>query len=80
MKIDFSNLQYQCRLLKKEIDKNIQAVLNKNFRSSLAGNILYTYFNGTVALLLAMMAMNIRSGDIVVTTPSILSPTQKPLR
>jgi UDP-2-acetamido-2-deoxy-ribo-hexuluronate aminotransferase len=83
MKIDFANLQYQYQLYKADIDANIQAVLNKsnyimgeeiqqleielqNFTST---KHAITCSNGTDALLLAMMAMDIQPGDEIITTP-----------
>ena len=83
MKIDFANLQYQYQLYKKEIDANIQNVLDKS--NYIMGDEiqrleqeLQTFTNtkhaiscsnGTDALLLAMMAMDIQPGDEVITTP-----------
>jgi len=83
MKIDFANLQHQYQLYKEEIDANIQAVLNKsNFIMGEEIQVLekelqaftgvkhaITCSNGTDALLLAMMAIDIQPGDEVITTP-----------
>ncbi|HFC93389.1 MAG TPA: DegT/DnrJ/EryC1/StrS family aminotransferase [Leucothrix mucor] len=83
MKIDFANLQYQYQRYKKDIDANIQAVLNKS--NYIMGEEVYlleeklqeftgakyaiTCANGTDALLLAMMALDIQPGDEIITTP-----------
>ena len=83
MKIDFANLQHQYQLYKKEVDANIQAVLDKS--NYIMGEEIQqlekelqaftdikhaiTCSNGTDALLLAMMAMNIQPGDEIITTP-----------
>jgi UDP-2-acetamido-2-deoxy-ribo-hexuluronate aminotransferase len=83
MKIDFANLQHQYQLYKKEIDANIQAVLNKS--NYIMGNEVQSLeselqkftgarhaiscSNGTDALLLAMMAMDIQPDDEIITTP-----------
>jgi len=83
MQIDFANLQYQYRLYKDEIDKAIHTVLDKSnyimgeeitqLESSLeefsgASNAI-ACSSGTDALLLAMMALGIESGDEIITTP-----------
>ena len=83
MKIDFAKLQYQYQLYKQEIDASIQAVLDKS--NYIMGNEVleledsleeFTGVNhaiscssGTDALLLAMMALDIKPGDEVITTP-----------
>ena len=82
MKIDFANLQHQYQLYKKEIDANIQKVLdNSNYimgdevrelESELEkftqSKHAITCSSGTDALLLAMMALDIQPGDEVITT------------
>jgi UDP-2-acetamido-2-deoxy-ribo-hexuluronate aminotransferase len=83
MKIDFANLQHQYQLYKADIDANIQAVLNKSnyimgeeveqLEQQLAeftgAKHVITCSNGTDALLLAMMAMDIQPDDEIITTP-----------
>lgn len=83
MKIDFANLQHQYQLYKADIDANIQAVLNKSnyimgeevqqleaeLRNFTGSKHAITCSNGTDALLLAMMAMDIQPGDEIITTP-----------
>ena len=83
MKIDFANLQLQYQLYKKEIDANIQSVLDnssyimggeiteleKKLREFTGAKHAVTCSNGTDALLLAMMAMDIQPGDEIITTP-----------
>ena len=83
MKIDFANLQYQYKLYKDEIDKAIHKVLDKSnyimgeevtqLEKSLEEftGVKYaiTCSSGTDALLLAMMALDIKPGDEVITTP-----------
>ena len=83
MKIDFANLQHQYQCYKKDIDANIQAVLDKsNFimgeeiqlleqqlQAFTGAKHAITCSNGTDALLLAMMAMNIQPDDEIITTP-----------
>lgn len=83
MKIDFANLQLQYQLYKDDIDANIQSVLNKSnyilgeevqaleqkLASFTDAKHAVTCSNGTDALLLAMMAMNIQPGDEIITTP-----------
>ena len=83
MKIDFANLQYQYQLYKTEIDAKIQAVLDKSNYimgeeitkleqqlSAFTGvRHAISCSNGTDALLLAMMAMDIQPGDEIITTP-----------
>ena len=83
MKIDFANLQYQYQLYKTDIDEAIHAVLNKsnyimgeevtqleNSLEDFTGTKhAITCSSGTDALLLAMMALNIKPGDEIITTP-----------
>ena len=83
MKIDFANLQHQYQLYKKDIDKNIQKVLDnsnyimgeeivqleKQLGDFTGAKHAITCSNGTDALLLSMMAMDIQPGDEVITTP-----------
>lgn len=83
MKIDFANLQYQHELYKDEIENAILKVArNCNFimgnevselESSLeeftGAKYAVSCSNGTDALLLAMMALDIKPGDEVITTP-----------
>jgi UDP-2-acetamido-2-deoxy-ribo-hexuluronate aminotransferase len=83
MKIDFANLQYQYQLYKTEIDEAIQAVLNKSnyimgeeitqLENSLqeftGAKHAIACSSGTDALLLAMMALDIKPGDEIITTP-----------
>jgi UDP-2-acetamido-2-deoxy-ribo-hexuluronate aminotransferase len=83
MNIDFANLQYQYQLYKEDIDSKIQAVLNKSnyIMGEEVQSLEYelakftgtkhaiTCSNGTDALLLAMMAMDVQPGDEVITTP-----------
>lgn len=83
MKIDFAKLQHQYQLYKKDIDRNIQAVLDKSnyilgeevsaLETQLSEFVdigyAITCSNGTDALLLAMMAIDIQPGDEIITTP-----------
>jgi len=83
MKIDFAKLQYQYQLYKDDIDKAIHKVLdNSNYIMGAEVQVLeeqlqeftgvkhaITCSNGTDALLLAMMAINIQPDDEVITTP-----------
>lgn len=83
MKIDFANLQYQYKLYKTEIDEAIHAVLDKSnyimgeevsqLEKSLeeftGAKYAITCSSGTDALLLAMMALDIKPGDEIITTP-----------
>lgn len=83
MKIDFANLQYQYKLYKDEIDEAIHAVLDKSnyimgeevsqLEKSLeeftGAKYAITCSSGTDALLLAMMALDIKPGDEIITTP-----------
>jgi len=83
MQIDFAKLQYQYQLYKTEIDEAIHNVLDKsNYIMGEEVNILeknlekftgakhaITCSSGTDALLLAMMALDIKPGDEIITTP-----------
>jgi UDP-2-acetamido-2-deoxy-ribo-hexuluronate aminotransferase len=83
MKIDFANLQYQYQRYKEEIDSAIQKVLDrsnyimgdevneleKNLQRFSGAKHAVTCSSGTDALLLAMMALDIKPGDEVITTP-----------
>ena len=83
MKIDFANLQYQYQLYKKEIDDAIANVLNhgkyimgpevseleENLCQFTEAKNAITCSSGTDALLLSMMALDIKPGDEVITTP-----------
>ncbi len=83
MKIDFANLQYQYQLYKSEIDEAIQAVLDKSnyimgeeivqlekgLEEFTGVNHAISCSNGTDALLLAMMALDIKAGDEIITPP-----------
>jgi len=83
MKIDFANLQYQYQLYKQEIDKAIQDVLDKsnyimgsevndleeNLQAFTGVKHAITCSSGTDALLLAMMALDIKPDDEIITTP-----------
>ncbi|QKE28144.1 dTDP-4-amino-4,6-dideoxygalactose transaminase [Arcobacter acticola] len=83
MKIDFANLQYQHNLYKDEIEEAILKVarncnfimgnevqeLEKSLEDFTGAKYAVTCSNGTDALLLAMMALDIKPGDEVITTP-----------
>ncbi|MEM5570348.1 DegT/DnrJ/EryC1/StrS family aminotransferase [Aliarcobacter butzleri] len=83
MKIDFANLQYQHELYKDEIENAILKVarncnfimgnevqeLEKSLEEFTGAKYAITCSNGTDALLLAMMALDIKPGDEVITTP-----------
>lgn len=83
MKIDFANLQYQHELYKDEIESAILKVarncnfimgnevqeLEKSLEEFTGGKYAVSCSNGTDALLLAMMALDIKPGDEVITTP-----------
>lgn len=83
MKINFHDLQAQYEAYKDEINAAMQAVLQSSqfimgkeigeFEQSLANYIgckqVITCASGTDALLLALMAINIKPGDEVITTP-----------
>ena len=83
MQIDFANLQYQYQLYKAEIDEAIHSVLDKsnyimgeevqeleeNLQRFTGAKHAITCSSGTDALLLALMALDIKPGDEVITTP-----------
>jgi len=83
MKIDFAKLQSQYQLYKTEIDEAIHAVLDKsnyimgeevktleeNLQTFTGAKHAITCSSGTDALLLAMMALDIKPGDEIITTP-----------
>jgi UDP-2-acetamido-2-deoxy-ribo-hexuluronate aminotransferase len=83
MKIDFANLQYQHELYKDEIENAILKVarncnfimgdevqeLEKNLEEFTGAKYAISCSSGTDALLLAMMALGIKAGDEVITTP-----------
>lgn len=83
MKIDFANLQYQHNLYKDEIEEAILKVarncnfimgeevsqLEKSLEEFTSAKYAVSCSNGTDALLLAMMALAIKPGDEVITTP-----------
>jgi UDP-2-acetamido-2-deoxy-ribo-hexuluronate aminotransferase len=81
--IDFANLQYQHELYKDEIEGALLKVarncnfimgnevqeLEKSLEDFTGVKYAITCSNGTDALLLAMMALGIKAGDEVITTP-----------
>lgn len=83
MKIDFANLQYQHNLYKDEIEeailkvaRNCNFIMGKEvdeFERSLEkfteAKHAISCSSGTDALLLAMMALDIKPGDEIITTP-----------
>jgi UDP-2-acetamido-2-deoxy-ribo-hexuluronate aminotransferase len=83
MKIDFANLQLQYQTYKDKIDTNVQAVLNKSnyilgeevhileqeLQNFTGARYAITCSSGTDALLLAMMAIDIKQDDEIITTP-----------
>tara|TARA_B100000767_G_C19719201_1_gene516457 strand:- start:367 stop:1464 length:1098 start_codon:yes stop_codon:yes gene_type:complete len=83
MKIDFANLQLQYQKYKIDIDANIQQVLNKStyimgqevydleeaLKNFTGAKYAISCSNGTDALLLALMALDIQPGDEIITTP-----------
>ena len=83
MKIDFANLKYQYTLYKTELDSAIHAVLDKsnyimgnevidleeNLQTFTGSKHAITCSSGTDALLLAMMALDIKPDDEIITTP-----------
>jgi len=83
MKIDFAKLTVQYQRYKTEIDEAIQKVLNRgryimgpeifeledNLCEFTGAKSSITCSSGTDALLLAMMALDIKPGDEIITTP-----------
>jgi len=83
MQIDFANLKYQYKLYKDELDTAIHNVLDKsnyimgeevtqlekNLENFTGAKYAITCSSGTDALLMAMMALGIKAGDEVITTP-----------
>jgi len=83
MKIDFANLKHQYQLYKTEIDEAIHKVLDnanyimgdevkeleKNLQNFTGAKHAITCSSGTDALLLAMMALDIKPDDEIITTP-----------
>jgi len=83
MNIDFANLQLQYQKYKDEIDANIHSVLNKSnyimgdevasleaaLEDFTGARNAITCSSGTDALLLALMALDIKPGDEIITTP-----------
>ena len=83
MNIDFANLQLQYQTYKEKIDSNIKTVLNKS--NYILGEEVFTLekqlqkftkakhaitcSSGTDALLLALMTIDIKPEDEVITTP-----------
>ncbi len=83
MKIDFANLNYQYNLYREEIEAAIQEVLDSSqyimgpqvsrLEKELAGftgaDHCIACSSGTDALILALMALDIKPGDEVITSP-----------
>ncbi|ADG94216.1 DegT/DnrJ/EryC1/StrS aminotransferase [Arcobacter nitrofigilis DSM 7299] len=83
MTIDFANLQHQHNLYKDEIEEAILKVarncnfimgeevqeLEENLQNFTKAKYAISCSSGTDALLLAMMALDIKPGDEVITTP-----------
>lgn len=83
MKIDFAKLQDQYQLYKTEIDEAIHAILDKSnyimgeeitqleesLQEFTGAKYAISCSSGTDALLLAMIALDIKPGDEVITTP-----------
>lgn len=82
-KIDFANLQHQHNLYKDEIEEAILKVarncnfimgeevsqLEKSLEEFTGAKYAISCSNGTDALLLSMMALDIKPGDEIITTP-----------
>lgn len=83
MKIDFANLQYQHELYKDEIEQALLSVarkcnfimgeeitqLEESLQKFTGSKHAISCSSGTDALLLAMMALDIKPGDEIITTP-----------
>jgi len=83
MNIDFANLNLQYQKYKKDVDSNIQKVLNRSnyimgeevsklereLESFTGAKHAIACSSGTDALLLAMMAIGIEPGDEIITSP-----------
>jgi len=83
MQIDFANLKHQYQLYKTELDEAIHKVLDnanyimgsevkvleENLQSFTGAKHAITCSSGTDALLLAMMALDIKPDDEIITTP-----------
>jgi len=83
MNIDFANLQLQYQKYKVDIESNIQSVLKKSnyimgeeifelekaFQKFTGAKHVISCSSGTDALLLAMMAINIKPNDEIITSP-----------
>jgi UDP-2-acetamido-2-deoxy-ribo-hexuluronate aminotransferase len=83
MKIDFANLQLQYQKYQADIDLRIQKVLDKSnyimgqeiteleeqFQKFTGAKYAISCSSGTDALLLAMMALDIKPGDEIITSP-----------
>ncbi len=83
MKIDFANLQYQHNLYKDEIEQALLSVarkcnfimgeeivqLEESLQKFTGSKHAISCSSGTDALLLAMMALDIKPGDEIITTP-----------
>ncbi len=82
-KIDFANLKHQYKLYKTEIDEAVHKVLDnanyimgnevkeleENLQIFTGAKHVITCSSGTDALLLAMMALDIKPDDEIITTP-----------
>jgi len=83
MQIDFANLKHQYQLYKTELDEAIHKVLDnanyimgsevkaleENLQKFTGSKHAITCSSGTDALLLAMMALDIKPDDEIITTP-----------
>jgi len=83
MEIDFAKLQHQYQLYKDEIDKAIHSVLDKSnyimgeeilkletaLEKFTGAKYAISCSSGTDALILAMMALDIKPNDEIITTP-----------